>query len=41
MEQSDIGMSAAASLFQSVVGFVLVIVANQIVAKVDADNRLF
>ena len=41
MEQSDIGMSAAASLFQSVVGFVLVIVANQIVAKVDSDNRLF
>ena len=41
MEQSDVGMSAAASLFQSVVGFVLVIVANQIVAKVDADNRLF
>ena len=41
MEQSDIGMSSAASLFQSVVGFVLVIVANQIVAKVDADNRLF
>ena len=41
MEQSDIGMSAAASLFQSVVGFVLVILANQIVAKVDADNRLF
>ena len=41
MEMSDIGMSSAASLFQSAVGFVLVIVANQIVARVDSDNRLF
>ena len=41
MEMSDIGMSSAASLFRSADGFVLVIVANQIVARVDSDNRLF
>ena len=41
MQMSDIGMSSAASLFQSVVGFVLVLLANYIVAKVDSDNRLF
>ncbi|WP_035794947.1 ABC transporter permease [Butyrivibrio sp. WCD3002] len=41
MELSDIGMSSAASVFQSVVGFVLVLTANKVVAKVDADNRLF
>lgn len=41
MELSDIGMSSAASVFQSIVGFVLVLAANKIVAKVDSDNRLF
>ena len=41
MELSDVGMSSAASVFQSVVGFILVLVANKIVAKVDNDNRLF
>ena len=41
MELSDVGMSSAASVFQSVVGFVLVLAANKIVAKVDSDNRLF
>ncbi len=41
MELNDVGMSAAAGLYQSVVGFVLVLVANGIVRKVDADNALF
>ncbi|SDZ75463.1 putative aldouronate transport system permease protein [Lachnospiraceae bacterium NK3A20] len=41
MELSDIGMSSAASVFQSIVGFVLVITANKIVAKVDGENKLF
>lgn len=35
------GMAAAASLYQSVVGFVLVLVSNFIVKKVDEDNSLF
>jgi len=41
MELQDVGMSAAAALYQSVIGFVLVVVANAIVRKVDNDNALF
>ena len=41
MELRDVGMSSAAGLYQSVVGFVLVILANTLVRKVDSDNALF
>lgn len=41
MNTGDISMSLAASVFQSVVGFVLVIVTNAIVRKMDRDNALF
>lgn len=41
MELNDVGMSAAAGLYQSVIGFILVISANAIVRKVDSDNALF
>lgn len=41
MELNNIGMTAAAALFQSVVGFVLVLSANAIVRKVDSENALF
>lgn len=41
MELNNIGMAAAAALFQSVVGFVLVLGANAIVRKVDSENALF
>lgn len=41
MELQDVGMSAAAALYQSVVGFILVVTANTIVRKVDNDNALF
>lgn len=37
----EIGMSSAAALFQSTVGFILIMVANKIVSKVDNDNALF
>lgn len=37
----DIGMSAAAALFQSSVGFVLVIVSNFFIKKIDKENALF
>lgn len=37
----EIGMSSAAALFQSTVGFVLIMVSNKIVSKIDADNALF
>ena len=41
MELNDVGMSAAAGFYQSIVGFVLVLIANHIVRKVDNENALF
>lgn len=41
MKLNDVGMSAAAGLYQSFVGFLLVMIANGIVRKVDNDNALF
>ena len=40
-ENGNIGMSAAASLYQSLVGFVLVLTSNFIVRKIDPDSALF
>lgn len=40
-QSNNIGMSAAAGLYQSVVGFVLVLAANLIVRKIDKDSALF
>ena len=36
-----LGMSSAAGLYQSVVGFVLILVANGIVRKIDKDSAIF
>ncbi|HPF86834.1 MAG TPA: ABC transporter permease subunit [Candidatus Limiplasma sp.] len=41
MELNDVGMSAAAALYQSVVGLLLVLGANALVRKLDNDNALF
>jgi putative aldouronate transport system permease protein len=41
MENNNIGMSAAAGLYQSVVGFILVLGANALVRRIDKDNALF
>ncbi len=41
LEQNSIGRSSAAGLFQSVLGFVLVVSTNLIVRKVDAESSLF
>ncbi|GGH35167.1 sugar ABC transporter permease [Paenibacillus segetis] len=37
----DVGMSAAAGFYQSIVGFILVLTANFIVRKISKDNALF
>lgn len=37
----DLGMSSAAGLYQSLVGFVIVITVNSIIRKVDNENALF
>lgn len=41
MQLGDVGMSSAAGLFQSVVGFLFVLSANAIVRKTNKENALF
>ncbi len=41
MENNNLGMSAAASFLQSVVGFVFIMAANTIVRKVDESSAMF
>jgi len=41
MQIGNIGMSAAAGFYQSIVGFIMVIGANLIVRKVSSENALF
>jgi len=41
MNLGDIGMSSAAGLYQSLVGFVLVLFSNYAVRRVDRDSALF
>lgn len=41
VQLGDIGMSAAAGLYQSVVGFILVMLANHLVRKISPENALF
>lgn len=41
MQLNDTGMAAASGLYQSLIGFILVMIANGIVRKVDSDNSLF
>lgn len=41
LQRNDVGMSSAASFVQSVVGFIFIVTANQIVKRVDEKNSLF
>jgi putative aldouronate transport system permease protein len=41
VQLGDIGMAAAAGFYQSVIGFVLVVLANWTVRKVNQDYSLF
>lgn len=41
MQLGNIGMSSAAGLYQSVVGFVLVLLANYLVKKISPENAMF
>ena len=41
IDMGDIGMASAAGLYQSVVGFVLVLLTNYIVKKINSENSLF
>ena len=41
MKLNDVSMSSAASVFQSILGFLLVMLSNLLVRKVDPDSSLF
>ncbi len=41
MRMGDIGMSSAAALYQSVVGFITIVAANYAVRKIDPDSAIF
>ncbi|MFU0800628.1 MAG: ABC transporter permease subunit [Xylanivirga thermophila] len=41
MKMGNIGMSTAAGLFQSLVGFVLILITNKVVNRIDEDSALF
>lgn len=41
MEMNNVGMSSAASVFQAVLGFILVMLSNFLVRKVNPENALF
>lgn len=41
MQMNDIGMSAAAGFYQSVIGFIIVLVTNAIVRKTSPEDSLF
>ncbi|MBS5521791.1 MAG: sugar ABC transporter permease [Clostridiales bacterium] len=41
MNFNDVGMSSAAGVFQSIVGFVVILVVNGTVRKIDRENALF
>lgn len=41
MNQNNISMASAASVFQSVVGAIFVIIANQVIRKLSRENALF
>lgn len=38
---NNIGMASAVTFYQAIVGFVLVVVANLIVRRIDKDSALF
>lgn len=38
---SNVGMSTAAGLYQSIVGFILVLIVNRAITKIDPDSAMF
>lgn len=41
MNQNNIAMSSAASVFQAIIGFILIISANAVIRKLSAENAIF
>ena len=41
LQMGDVGMSSAAGLYQSVVGFILILLANLLVRRISREDALF
>ena len=41
MSSTNLGMSAAAGFYQSMVGFIVILLANKVVTKIDPDSAMF
>ena len=41
MKSGNVGMSAAAGFYQSIIGFIIVLTANAVVRKVSEENAMF
>jgi putative aldouronate transport system permease protein len=41
LKNGDIGMSSAAGLYQSIVGFIIILISNYVVKKINPNNSLF
>ena len=41
LQSSDLGMTAAASFYQSILCFIIIVTVNAIVKRIDADYALF
>lgn len=41
IRQNNVGMSSAAGFYQSIIGFVLVLLANYAVRRISKENALF
>ena len=41
LELNNVSMSSAASVFQAIIGFVLVLTSNMLVSIIDPDSALF
>lgn len=41
MQLNDMGMASASGLYQSIVGFILVLIANAVVRKISSEDALF
>lgn len=41
LQQGNMGITSAVGLFQSVVGFIMVLITNAVVRKIDAENSIF
>lgn len=41
MQLNNIAMSSAAGVYQSIVGFVVIVIVNAIVRKIDSESALY